>query len=92
MLKQKNTDGPNERTDLNSRKRTKQLRASLSEAQFKTLVIKVLTEMVEYGRPIEEKVKAMQSEIKGNVQGTNSEWKERGPQINDLQQNPTGTE
>ena len=48
--------------------------------------------MVEYGHTREEKVKAMQSEIKENVQGTNSEWKERGPQINDLQQNPTGTE
>ena len=28
----------------------------------------MLTEMVEYGRKIEEKVKAMQSEIKENVQ------------------------
>ena len=66
--------------------------ANLSDAHFKTLVIGMLTEMVEYGFTIEEKVKAMKSEIKGNVQGTNSEWKERGPQINDLQQNPTGTE
>ena len=44
--------------------------ANLSDAQFKTLVIRMLTEMVEYGRKIEEKVKAMQSEIKENVQGT----------------------
>ena len=43
--------------------------ANLSDAQFKTLVIRMLTEMVEYGREIEEKVKAMQSEIKENVQG-----------------------
>ena len=41
--------------------------ANLSDAQFKTLVIRVLTEMVEYGRKIEEKVKAMKSEIKENV-------------------------
>ena len=41
---------------------------NLSDAQFKTLVIRMLTEMVEYGRKIEEKVKAMQSEIKENVQ------------------------
>ena len=47
--------------------------ANLSEAEFKTLVIRMLTEMVEYGHKIEEKVKAMQSEIKENVQGTNSE-------------------
>ena len=46
----------------------------------------MLTEMVEYGRKIEEKVKAMQSEIKGNVQGTNSEGKEIGTDINGLEQ------
>ena len=59
---------------------------SLSDAQFKTLVIRMLTEMVEYGRKIEEKVKAMKSEIKQNVQGTNSEGKETRTQINDLEQ------
>ena len=52
--------------------------ANLSDAEFKTLVIRMLTEMVEYGCKIEEKVKAMQSEIKENVQGTNSEGKETG--------------
>ena len=31
--------------------------ANLSEAQFKTLVITMLTEMVEYSHKIEEKVK-----------------------------------
>ena len=41
--------------------------ANLSDAQFKTLVIRMLTEMVEYGRNMEEKVKAMQSEIKENI-------------------------
>ena len=46
----------------------------------------MLTELVEYGHKIEEKVKAMQSEIKKNIQGTNSEGKETGTQINDLQQ------
>ena len=45
--------------------------ANLSDAEFKTLVIRVLTKMVEYGFKIEEKVKAMQSEIKKNIQGTN---------------------
>ena len=60
--------------------------ANLSDAQFKTLVIRMLTEMVEYGHKTEEKVKAMQSEIKENIQGTNSEWKETGNQIKDLEQ------
>ena len=40
---------------------------SLSNAEFQTLVIRMLTEMVEYGRKIEEKVKAIKSEIKVNV-------------------------
>ena len=48
-------------------------RANLSDAEFKTLVIRMLTEMVEYDCKIEEELKAMQSEIKENVQGTNSD-------------------
>ena len=46
----------------------------------------MLTELVEYGHKIEEKVKAMKSEIKENVQGTNSDGKETGTQINGLDQ------
>ena len=42
--------------------------------------------MVEYGHKIEEEVKAMQSKVKQNIQGTNSEGKETGTQINDLDQ------
>ena len=42
--------------------------------------------MAEYGHKIEEKVNAMQSEIKENVQGTNSDGKETGTQINSLEQ------
>ena len=54
--------------------------ANLSDAQFKTLVIRMLTELIECGPKIEEKVKAMKSEIKENVQGTNSDGKETGTQ------------
>ena len=53
---------------------------------MKTLVIRMLTEMVEYSPKIEEKMKAMKSEIKENIQGTNSEGKETGTQIKDLEQ------
>ena len=60
--------------------------ANLSDAEFKILVLRMLTEMVEYGYKVEEEVKAMQSEIKGNVQGTNSEGKETWTQIKDLEQ------
>ena len=58
--------------------------ANLSNAELKTLVIRMLTEMVEYGRKIEEKVKAIKSEIKENVPGTNSDGKETRTQINDF--------
>ena len=60
--------------------------ANLSDAEFKTLVIRMLTEMVEYGHKLEEKVKATQSEINKNRQGTNSEGKETRTQINSLEQ------
>ena len=46
----------------------------------------MLTEMAEYDHKIEEEVKAMKSEIKENAQGTNSEGKETGTQINGLEQ------
>ena len=54
----------NERTDQSSRKikLSKEEIANLSDADFTTLVISMLTEMVEYGHKREEKVKAMQSE------------------------------
>ena len=60
--------------------------ANLSNAELKTLVIRMLTEMVEYGLKIEEEVRAMQSEITKNMQGINSEGKETGTQINGLEQ------
>ena len=60
--------------------------ANPSDEKFKTLVIKMLTEMVEYGCKLEEKVKAVQSEIKENIQGINSEGKETGIQISGLEQ------
>ena len=44
----------------------------------------MLTEMLEYGCKIEEGIKAMKNEIKENVQGTNSDGKETGTQINSL--------
>ena len=49
---------------------------NLCDAEFKTLVIRMLTEMIEYGCTVEEKVKAMQNKINKNIQGTNSEGKE----------------
>ena len=49
--------------------------ANLSDAEFKTLVVRMLTEMAaEYGRKIEGKVKAMQSEMKKNIQEREGNW------------------
>ena len=56
--------------------------ANLSDTQSKTLVIRKLTELVEFGHKLDEKMKAMLRETKENVQGTNSNGKETGTQIN----------
>ena len=42
---------------------------NLSDAQFKTLVIRMFMEMIEYGCKIKEEVKATQSEIKNIYTG-----------------------
>ena len=42
-------------------------RANLSDAQFRTLVIKMLTELVEFVRKLDEKLKPMLRETKENV-------------------------
>ena len=60
--------------------------ANLLDAQFKTLVIRKLTELVEFGRKLDEKMKAMLRETKEKVQGTNSDAKETGTQINGVDQ------
>ena len=46
----------------------------------------MLPELIEFGCKMKEQMKATQSEIKQNIQGTNSEGKETGTQINNLEQ------
>ena len=53
---------------------------------LKALVIRMFTELVEYNSELDEKMKAMLSEIKENVQGTNSDGKETRTQINGVDQ------
>ena len=60
--------------------------ASPSDAQFKTLVIRKLTKLVEFGHKLDEKMKAVLRETKENEQGTNSDRKETGTQINGVDQ------
>ena len=50
------------------------------------LVIRMLTKMVEYGCKSHEKMKATPRETKENVQGTNSDRKETGTQVNGVDQ------
>ena len=59
---------------------------NLSDAEFKTLVIRMLAKLTEPSHKMKEQMKATQSEIKQNIQGTNSEGKETGTQINNLKQ------
>ena len=49
--------------------------ANLSDEEFKALIIKMLTELIELGHKMKEEMKVTQSEIKQNTQGTNSEGK-----------------
>ena len=58
--------------------------ANLSDAEFKTLVIRMLMELIEHSPIMKEEMKATQSEIKQSIQGFNSEGKETGTQINNL--------
>ena len=60
--------------------------ANLSDVEFKTLVIRMLTERIELGHKMKEKMKDTQSEREENIQRTNSEGKETETQINDLEQ------
>ena len=43
--------------------------ANLTDAQFKTLVIRMFTEVVEHGHKIEERVKSMKRELKEKCTG-----------------------
>ena len=62
--------------------------SNLSDAEFKTLVIKMLKELIGYFNSIKKtqaEMKVTLSEIKKNLQGTNSGGYEAENQINDLE-------
>ena len=61
---------------------------NLSDAEFKTLVIRILKELIEYGNSIKNtqaEMKVTFSEIKKNLQGTISGGEEARIQINNLE-------
>ena len=47
--------------------------ANLSDAEFQTLVIKMLTEMIELSHKMKEEMKVIKNKIKENIQGIKSE-------------------
>ena len=56
--------------------------ANLSDQEFKALVIKMLTELIELDWKMKEQIKNTQSEIRQNIQGSNTDRKETRTQIN----------
>ena len=60
--------------------------ANLSDAEFKTLEIRMLRELTEYGNNIKEEMKVTLSEMKKNLQGTTSGGEEARIEINSLEQ------
>ena len=60
--------------------------ANLSDGEFKAMVIKMLTDLIEFVRKMKKQMKDTQNEIKQNIQGTNSDRKETRTQSNYLEQ------
>ena len=60
--------------------------ANLPDGEFKALVIKMLTELIELGWKMRKQMKDTQNEIKQNIQGTNSDRKETRTHSNNLEQ------
>ena len=59
--------------------------ANLSDIEFKTLVVRMLKDLIEYGKSIREEMKAVLREFLKSPRETNSEGMEAGVQINDLE-------
>ena len=85
MRKQRNMAQIKEQNQNPEKELNKMKVTNLSDTKFKTLVIRVLRELSEYGKSIREEMKTTLSEIKENPQGTNRERKETRVQINDLE-------
>ena len=85
-MRQRNMARMKNRSKL--QKKNKMGISNLSDAEFKTLVIRMLKEHTGYFNKIkktEAEMKVTLSEIKKNLQGTNSGGDEAGIQINNLE-------
>ena len=76
-MKEQNKTPPKEQNEMEV--------AYPSDAEFKTLMIRMLRELIEYSKSIREAMKATLCEIKKNLQGTNTGVDEAENQINDLE-------
>ena len=85
MPRQRNTAQKKEQSKASEKELSKEI-ANLSDGEFKALVIKMLTELIELGQKLKEQMKDTQNEIKQNIQGTNSDRKETRTQSNNLEQ------
>ena len=86
MRRQRNMAQMKEQNKTPEKELSEMERANLSDAEFQTLVIRMLRELTEYGSIIREEMKATLSGTRKHPQGTNSEEKEARVQINDLDQ------
>ena len=85
MRRQRNRGQMKEQNNQEKKLNKMEIANSL-DAEFKTLVIRMLREIIEYCHKIKEEMKVTLSEIKKNPQETNSEGREAKIQINDLEQ------
>ena len=58
--------------------------ANPADGEFKALIIKMLTDLIELGWKMKKQMKDTQNETKQNIQGTNSDRKETRTQSIDL--------
>ena len=75
-----------EQSKASERKLSEEEIANLSDGEFKALVIKMLTDLIELGQKMKKQMKDTQSEMKQNIQETNNNRKETRIQSNDLEQ------
>ena len=78
--------GPNERIDKTPEKELNETEiTNLSDAELKTLMTRMLRDLTEYGNNTREEMKVTLSDIKRNLQGTNSGEVEAENQVNKLE-------
>ena len=78
MKTQRNMTQMKEQNKIPEKELNKTETSRLPDAEFKTLVIRTLRELIEYGKYIRKEMKATLSEINKNLQGMNSEGRKLG--------------